>query len=460
MTTVIIIIQLANLVCARGLREITRITSSRGRFGRVKQQLGRGYLDQGIMSGLGPRTAGWAEESSSSKEIDYEMSTGFTQRPREGRIRRVIRRIRSKRRNKEPAGPRWYKRVLKFLGWSAEPAADNDVAAQNPSSSQAGIAFLTNDEMEPEVILPYQSYNGKLSTNTIPSGKSDSSMQETEILEQLNGPEDSLSRQSSSVKEKTATPLTPSEVTGIRWAEIGAKKTIRRVLRDSSELELLPGFLASEKGIHSLLNLEHIRAFDQLDKTRYRVYCGSFKLLSWYVEPVLDLEVILNNGSCILETRSCEIQGRSEKVREQNSRFKANYRYRIDWGEDYSSGKGSTPFIQTGGDLQMQLQIYTFPFTKLPLSAVQGPGNKLMQALLRYLLPAFLDSFLEDFADWKMNEQGDAANAVLEAGDMMQQPASVPARAAAAAELLQQGQQVNLAANTLMEDESLPPRMT
>eukprot|EP00466_Bigelowiella_natans_P014467 jgi/Bigna1/67246/fgenesh1_pg.3_\ len=445
------------------------------------------------MSGLGPRTAGWAEESSSSKEIDYEMSTGFTQRPREGRIRRVIRRIRSKRRNKEPAGPRWYKRVLKFLGWSAEPAADNDVAAQNPSSSQAGIAFLTNDEMEPEVILPYQSYNGKLSTNTIPSGKSDSSMQETEILEQLNGPEDSLSRQSSSVKEKTATPLTPSEVTGIRWAEIGAKKTIRRVLRDSSELELLPGFLASEKGIHSLLNLEHIRAFDQLDKTRYRVYCGSFKLLSWYVEPVLDLEKRgrvrskaarkstehaernrehlsqnlttkrdnsrNNDGSEYTDDFVCRSFGRKQ-VREQNSRFKANYRYRIDWGEDYSSGKGSTPFIQTGGDLQMQLQIYTFPFTKLPLSAVQGPGNKLMQALLRYLLPAFLDSFLEDFADWKMNEQGDAANAVLEAGDMMQQPASVPARAAAAAELLQQGQQVNLAANTLMEDESLPPRMT
>jgi len=186
----------------------------------------------------------------------------------------------------------------------------------------------------------------------------------------------------------------------LRWATVGAKKSIRRFLGDPSELERLPEFMASEHGINSLLNLEHIRAYDQLSDRRYRVYCGSLKLLSWYVEPVLDLEVRFENGSCILETRSCEIQGKSPKVREQNRRFKAWYRYRINWGIDDSAG--GKAFLQTGGELEIQLQIYTFPFTKLPLSAVQAPGNKLMQALLRYLLPAFLDSLLEDFTTWRI----------------------------------------------------------
>jgi len=59
----------------------------------------------------------------------------------------------------------------------------------------------------------------------------------------------------------------------------------------------------------------------------------------------------------------------------------------------------------------MNLQIYTFPFTRLPLSAVEAPGNKLMQALLRYLLPAFLDSLIADFSEWRDEELGEPGEA-------------------------------------------------
>uniref|UniRef100_A0A7S0H4S7 Uncharacterized protein n=2 Tax=Amorphochlora amoebiformis TaxID=1561963 RepID=A0A7S0H4S7_9EUKA len=58
----------------------------------------------------------------------------------------------------------------------------------------------------------------------------------------------------------------------------------------------------------------------------------------------------------------------------------------------------------------MKLQVYTFPFTRLPLSAVQAPGNKLMQALMRYLLPAFMDSLLSDFEMYKAAKDSSDSN--------------------------------------------------
>jgi len=186
-----------------------------------------------------------------------------------------------------------------------------------------------------------------------------------------------------------------------RWASIGGRKAIRRSLGVSeSELGLFKHFMSSAHGINSLLNLEHIRAYDQLDDDRYRVYCGSFKLLSWLVEPVLDLQISVGNNSVTLKTRSCEIQG-DDKVREQNKKFRAAYQYKIVWETD-PKGVG---YIQTSGDLEMQLQIYTFPFTRLPLSAVEAPGNRLMKALLGYLLPAFMNSLVEDFHAWREDEE-------------------------------------------------------
>mmetsp|Transcript_21369 Transcript_21369/g.52343 ORF Transcript_21369/g.52343 Transcript_21369/m.52343 type:complete len:388 (+) Transcript_21369:224-1387(+) len=356
---------------ARDLRSMRTGPPLRGMSPSLKRSRRRGMIDNRPMARKYP-----------------SISTEFiqVQRPeKEGRIRRVIRRIRSRVKNKKPAGPTVYRKFLQFLGWSALPPRPADEEAEPASKlTEADNARPESEKTPPSVVV-----------------------QESSSLAQEASPQQ--------------VPAEPEAGNGARqsttrWAEIGARKSIRRTLNDENDLKLFQKFMSSAQGVNSLLNLEHIRAYDQLDEGRYRVYCGSFKLLSWYVEPVLDLEITLNEGSCILRTRSCEIQGQSQKVRDQNRRFKARYEYKLEWG---SEGE-NTAYLQTSGDLEMMLQIYTFPFTTLPTSAVQIPGNKLMQALLRYLLPAFLDSLLVDFASWKESQQEGSLDSAPEAPEVHQ----------------------------------------
>jgi hypothetical protein len=46
------------------------------------------------------------------------------------------------------------------------------------------------------------------------------------------------------------------------------------------------------------------------------------------------------------------------------------------------------------------LQVYTLPFSLLPSSVVERPGNIIMQTLLDRLVPVFLEQLLEDYKNW------------------------------------------------------------
>ncbi|WMV43019.1 hypothetical protein MTR67_036404 [Solanum verrucosum] len=45
-------------------------------------------------------------------------------------------------------------------------------------------------------------------------------------------------------------------------------------------------------------------------------------------------------------------------------------------------------------------EIYTMPFTMLPTSAVESPGNIMMQALVDRLVPLLLQQLLQDYDNW------------------------------------------------------------
>ncbi|GAU15171.1 hypothetical protein TSUD_09090 [Trifolium subterraneum] len=57
-------------------------------------------------------------------------------------------------------------------------------------------------------------------------------------------------------------------------------------------------------------------------------------------------------------------------------------------------------FLEVDVNLNLTLEIYTRPFTMMPISAVEGPGNIMMQALVDKLVPLLLKQMLQDYDDW------------------------------------------------------------
>ncbi|KAK8317957.1 hypothetical protein V6Z11_A13G141200 [Gossypium hirsutum] len=58
------------------------------------------------------------------------------------------------------------------------------------------------------------------------------------------------------------------------------------------------------------------------------------------------------------------------------------------------------PFLEVDVKLNLRLEIYTRPFILLPTSAVEGPRNIKIQALLDRLIPLLLQQVVQDCSNW------------------------------------------------------------
>ncbi|XP_051137352.1 uncharacterized protein LOC127255709 [Andrographis paniculata] len=108
----------------------------------------------------------------------------------------------------------------------------------------------------------------------------------------------------------------------------------------------------------------------------------------------MDLQVIPTSEDCTVEMLSCKFEG-SEVVEQQNKYFSAFMRNRIKW-----ECTEAEQFLDLDVKLNVVLEIYTMPFALLPVSAVEGPGNIVMQALLDQLVPLLVQQLLQDYEEW------------------------------------------------------------
>ncbi|XP_056697448.1 uncharacterized protein [Spinacia oleracea] len=130
------------------------------------------------------------------------------------------------------------------------------------------------------------------------------------------------------------------------------------------------------------------------------------QLLNFEVAPVLDLEVSPASEWCTVELLSCKFEG-SEIVQNQNKYFsgwlehksscrtKSTMKNFISWDK---TGSGS--FLDVDVKLNINLEIYNQPFTLLPVSAIESPGNVVLQALLDRFVPLLLQQLLQDYDAW------------------------------------------------------------
>ncbi|KAL4334268.1 hypothetical protein GQ457_07G036940 [Hibiscus cannabinus] len=153
-------------------------------------------------------------------------------------------------------------------------------------------------------------------------------------------------------------------------------------------------FLSHPSGIQAILNTKALETIEFLDTSSYRCTLPKLALFNFEATPVLDLRVIPTEEDCTVELFSCKFKG-SEVLERQNEHFSATMMNHITWDTNISE-----PFLEVDVKLNLTLEVYTRPFILLPISAVERPGNVMMQALVDRLVPLLLQQLVEDYTKW------------------------------------------------------------
>lgn len=153
-------------------------------------------------------------------------------------------------------------------------------------------------------------------------------------------------------------------------------------------------FLNHPSGIEAMLNTNALQSFQHLDNNTYRCALPKIQLLNFEAAPVLDLRVTPTDEDCTVELLCCKFEG-SDLVERQNSHFSAIMTNHMTWDDNDSES-----FLEVDVKLNLSLEIYTQPFTLLPVSTVEIPGNLVMQALVDSLVPLLLQQLLQDYGKW------------------------------------------------------------
>ncbi|KNA19780.1 hypothetical protein SOVF_058450 [Spinacia oleracea] len=160
------------------------------------------------------------------------------------------------------------------------------------------------------------------------------------------------------------------------------------------EMYHISQFFKHPMGVEAMLNINALENYVLIDVNTYRCKLPPIQLLNFEVAPVLDLEVSPASEWCTVELLSCKFEG-SEIVQNQNKYFSATMKNFISWDK---TGSGS--FLDVDVKLNINLEIYNQPFTLLPVSAIESPGNVVLQALLDRFVPLLLQQLLQDYDAW------------------------------------------------------------
>ncbi|XP_073156590.1 uncharacterized protein [Henckelia pumila] len=186
----------------------------------------------------------------------------------------------------------------------------------------------------------------------------------------------------------------------VKKANLSARKKERVKLPDYGDAHggnstyHISKFFSHPSGIEAILNRRALQSCQSMDSNVYRCMLPVIQFFSFEVAPVLDLQVTPTSDDCIVEMLSCKFEG-SEVMERQNERFSAFMKNHIKWVT-----VDARPFLEFDVKLNLALEIYTQPFTMLPVSAVEGPGNLMMQALVDQLVPLLVQQLLQDYEDW------------------------------------------------------------
>ncbi|KAG9450148.1 hypothetical protein H6P81_010113 [Aristolochia fimbriata] len=187
------------------------------------------------------------------------------------------------------------------------------------------------------------------------------------------------------------------------YAEQKQKITLPNYSSSSGKVYSFQEFLSHPLGIESLLNTRALQCFEYLDSNTYRCTLPKVKFLKFEVSPILVLRVTPANEYCMVEMLSCKFEG-SESLERQNDYFTAFMTNCISW--DASSSELS---LDVDVKLNVTLEVHTLPFTLLPISAIETPGNLAVQRLVDSMIQLLVQHLCEDYDRW-VQEQSEGSS--------------------------------------------------
>ncbi|KAG7540819.1 hypothetical protein ISN45_Aa07g009750 [Arabidopsis thaliana x Arabidopsis arenosa] len=197
-------------------------------------------------------------------------------------------------------------------------------------------------------------------------------------------------------------------ISSSKKANLSASRKQRIRLQINGEKELtFSEFLKHPSGMEAVINAKALQSYHLVEDTdnTYRCTLPKVQLMSFEVSPVLVLRVTPTQEDCTVELLSCKLEG-SELLENQSERFSAIMTNCMTWNMEHPE-----PFLEADVRLNVTLEISTRPFTMLPVSAVEAPGNLVMQTLVDTLVPLLLQQLLKDYDEWIQKQQRNSLNA-------------------------------------------------
>ncbi|XP_024005060.1 uncharacterized protein LOC18030203 isoform X2 [Eutrema salsugineum] len=161
-------------------------------------------------------------------------------------------------------------------------------------------------------------------------------------------------------------------ISSSKKANLSASRKQRIKLQNNGGKKLtFSDFLKHPSGMEAVINAKALQSYHVVDENdnTYRCTLPKVQLMSFEVSPVLVLRVTPTQEDCTVELLSCKLEG-SELLENQSENFSAIMTNCMTWNME-----DPEPFLEVDVTLKVILEISTPPFTMLPVSAVEAPGN-------------------------------------------------------------------------------------
>ncbi|KAK4766185.1 hypothetical protein SAY87_007827 [Trapa incisa] len=201
----------------------------------------------------------------------------------------------------------------------------------------------------------------------------------------------SLSSQSSSPEESSHKPpfrVSASTSTKARFfARRKESIAVNQLQRPLSEYMSLP---ASQ---YSVLDAERI---ERVDDNTFRCYVYRIKFFTFEVCPVLLVRVEEQPNGCCIRLLSCKLEG-SPIVAAQNDKFDASMVNNISC--DSNQANSSFQYLTSETSIEVSIDV-PFTFRAIPVQVIESTGARVLDQVLRIMLPRFMAQLVKDYKAW------------------------------------------------------------
>ena len=160
---------------------------------------------------------------------------------------------------------------------------------------------------------------------------------------------------------------------------------------------------------YSVLDAQRI---ERIDADTFRCYVGGVNFLSFRVEPVLTLSVIVGERGPTVRLLETTLEGSKAAV-EANSKFTATMTNEVGWrevglgGEDGLGEEWEGYSVAIASDATLTVTLQVPRWFVVPVGVVESSGSAIMQKILDVSVPKFLAQLQTDYAKWSAGQVRD-----------------------------------------------------